>query len=484
MKKFQLLSILLSCTLFLSTCLTIPVSANSAQTSWSGVSSTGAVCQAENSPLEVKKEVLTFDLPDFPYPDEPSMDLTEYHNSFTAEYTFFNPSEYTITASLLFPFGTWPSYVSSYDDSNYATFYADLEKYNVTVDGVPIEKEIRHSLNSYDFVLDRHLKQLQDHYREDDFFKPDIPVTHQVFQYSQISESDLWTASIGITMDATEDFCLYFPEQNSLWENEDGTFSPRSSLMDTHGTLNLYTIGELPEDPPEWEIQDGEGNPISGKIKMTSSETMTLEEMVLQNWTETCGISKIDWYNAMLEQLILTRESCPYKGLIPTDYWIMQPMNDLLMCWYSYEITLEPGQELVNTVTAPLFPDIDLSNSAPVCNYEYLLSPAKTWNSFSSLDIRIRTPYCLIESTLGDWDLDEEGYFLHLDGLPDKELALVLSTDAIPDPSNYSGVTVYGEKENDYTEDTSFSPILIVAVVVFVLLAFVLLLLFLRKRKI
>ena len=52
--------------LVLATALVVPVSANSAQTHWRGVDSTGAVVVGESSPIEVTKEVLTFDISDFP----------------------------------------------------------------------------------------------------------------------------------------------------------------------------------------------------------------------------------------------------------------------------------------------------------------------------------------------------------------------------------------------------------------------------------
>ena len=48
--------------LLLATTLVVPAYANSAQTHWRGVDSTGAVIMGENCPIEVTKEVLTFDI--------------------------------------------------------------------------------------------------------------------------------------------------------------------------------------------------------------------------------------------------------------------------------------------------------------------------------------------------------------------------------------------------------------------------------------
>ena len=52
--------------LLLATTLVVPAYANSAQTHWRGVDSTGAVVVDGNCPIEVTKEVLTFDISEFP----------------------------------------------------------------------------------------------------------------------------------------------------------------------------------------------------------------------------------------------------------------------------------------------------------------------------------------------------------------------------------------------------------------------------------
>ena len=103
MKKKHLLSIVFY-SMILSMFCSINASANSAQSQWSGISASGTMCQDDNSPIEVRHENLIFHLPSFPNPH--SFDFTEYSSSVTAEYTFYNPSEYTITAKLFFPFGT------------------------------------------------------------------------------------------------------------------------------------------------------------------------------------------------------------------------------------------------------------------------------------------------------------------------------------------------------------------------------------------
>ena len=84
-----------------------PAYANSAQRHWSGTDVTGAVVTGEDCPIVVERELLTFDVQEFPeqyYPDTDS--FLAYTGKVTAEYTFRNPADYTVTATLVFPFGT------------------------------------------------------------------------------------------------------------------------------------------------------------------------------------------------------------------------------------------------------------------------------------------------------------------------------------------------------------------------------------------
>ena len=78
-----------------------------------------------------------------------------------------------------------------------------------------------------------------------------------------------------------------------------------------------------------------------------------------------------------------------------------------------------------------------------VYEYAYLLSPATTWSEFGSLDITINTPYYLTESTIDGFEKTEDGYLLHLDGLPEGELIFSLSTEENPTKEDNSGVGLF-----------------------------------------
>ena len=85
--------------------MVLPAFANSAESYWEGVSASGVLVTDGECPLVVEHETLTFDIAAFP---SPYSNNEGYGASVSAEYTFYNPSDMTVTANLLFPFGIDP----------------------------------------------------------------------------------------------------------------------------------------------------------------------------------------------------------------------------------------------------------------------------------------------------------------------------------------------------------------------------------------
>ena len=108
------------------------------------------------------------------------------------------------------------------------------------------------------------------------------------------------------------------------------------------------------------------------------------------------------------------------------------------MRWYEYEISIGPGECIVNTVTAPIYPSINSDYEPPIYEYTYLLSPAQTWAEFGTLDIVVNTPYYMTVSGLEGFKWNNPGYELHLDGLPEGELTFTLCAEQEPDAPYYA----------------------------------------------
>ena len=411
----------------------VPYYANSAQTQWTGVDATGAMIIGEDCPIVVEKEVLTFDIEEFPanyYRD--LADYLTYSGRVTAEYTFYNPADYEVTATLLFPYGKLPDYAGYYFDQDTGKYVydADADKYIITIDGKEISATVRHTLSyCYDqFVLEEDLPKVIDGYISDDFYLPDLPVYCVTYNVSELNQK---TATVALKWngDATK--------TKLIVEGASGGTSHSNSIelscwAENNSQIRVWIFGEYRE-LPQWNVYKNGAckELVAGKVELASKnavEQMTLKEYIMQDFNVESGILESDWYNAKIQEL---KENEWNYGVIRNDRGVGGLERNLLR-WYEYKITLEPGQRIVNTVTAPMYPSINLRYEPDIYSYTYLLSPAQTWKEFGTLDIILKTPYYVTESTIEGYEKNESGYQWKLSGLPKGELVFTLSTDENP----------------------------------------------------
>ncbi len=435
----QIMAICMSVILMLGACA-VPVYANSAQTQFEGVDSTGAIMTDSESPIIVERELLTFDIAEFPKDYYSTKnDYLEYGAKVTAEYTFYNPSEYSVTAKLLFPFGNAPHYVGGeYDDAGNYTVFDDTSKFDITVNGEVVEKKIRHTLSSQheQFKLEQDLALISDDFVSDNFYKTDLSVTKYVFKISGVDIEQYKSADVGFDVPkGIGSYLIYFPEQNGAHTQDNGEMRIHTGVEKNEREFELYVFGTPLSEMPDWKVYENGGvednEEISGTVTLVSTETTTFKEFALSNRSETSVVSESDWYNALVSEL---KDSIQHSGEYPIvdAYRYERGFDNCLMRWYEYEITLAPGERIVNAVTAPMYPAINLGYEPDIFKYTYLLSPAKTWKSFGELEIAINTPYYITESNIEGFTKTDNGYSLKLNGLPDGELTFTLSTSAEP----------------------------------------------------
>ena len=454
MKK--LLSCLLAAAL-LAGVLSVPASANSAQTRWRGVAASGAAVTEEDCPLEVEQEILTFDLAEFPENYYGSLsDYLDYGGKVTAEYTFRNPAEYDVEATLVFPFGKYPDYIySTTDDAkNQEAKAADLLKYGVTVNGEAAETRLRHTLSDAysDFDPETDIARLNDSYMKDEFFNPDLTVTKLCYTYDDKTLASPATAAFKWSpSDHTK--VLLCNQSGGQRDEEDNLLI--DTWVDTEEGITLYVFGDASFEP-EWKIYENGAceTEIEGTVTLVSSETMTYKEFALQKYDAESGISETDWYNAMTADLIRSDREWGTSVKNDEGETETEPGGVLSCCahdfdltgsllrWYEYELTVPAGETVTNTVTAPMYPAINSAYTSPLFTYTYLLSPAKNWADFRLLDIRINTQSYLIESSLSGFEKTEAGYTLLLDSLPEEELTFVLCAEEDPTPASAGGVHI------------------------------------------
>ncbi len=446
-KNISRITATIICVITLIGIFALPISANSAQTWFYGVDSSGAIMPDTESPVIVEKELLTFNINEFPsnyYTDEE--EYLQYSASVSAEYTFYNPSDYTVTAKLLFPFGNSPSYSDGYFDEKTGKYlpFDDTGKFDITLNGEAIEKKIRHTLSDLysQFELESDLALIVDGFADDDFYKSDLTVTRYKFEVSGVDTQKYTAATVGFDIsEGLGNYRICFPDQNGSHLQKDGDMRLNMFVMENGTTFELYVFGEPLSVMPEWQAyKDGgveDREKIDGRVELTSTETMTFKEFALSNRSLLSEVSENDWYNALLAEI---RGDEKYSGY-PIIYLnrFFNNFDKCFMRWYEYEITLAPGERIINTVTAPLYPSIDMGYSPAIFKYTYLLSPAKTWKSFGELKIVINTPYCMTKANFEGYEKIESSYLLTLDGLPEGELEFTLSTSESPVKRKSSG---------------------------------------------
>lgn len=410
------------------------VSANSAQTEWEGAAPGGIVVSDSECPLIVENELLTFDIQKFPETFYESLDeYLAYSGKVTAEYTFYNPSDYTVRATLAFPFGKAPDYGYIYDyDTGESCLDADASLYSITADGQELDKKLRFTFQESGeaFDLDEELNKLEQGIVKDEFYRPDMPVTKYTYEFKGIDNETYNAAQAMAVIDDWSGRTKYFFGDTGGYS--DLTEHVEVSVWAENGhEFTFYVIGDEPEEMPEWAIYaDGTlEKEIDGVAVEKSAEKFTLEEFAQLICGTAESANSAALYNAVIAMLNQSEQRC---GVIMNDFyeaWLLES----LMRWYEYEIILEPGQRLVNRVEAPIYPAVSGTGESAEYTYTYLLSPASTWKEFGSLDVEIDTPFYLTDSEPGGMEEREGGYSLALESLPEGELVFSLRSSNRPE---------------------------------------------------
>lgn len=439
MKKLITLAVASVCVLSFSL-LAVPASANSAQTQWRGTDATGAIVTGEDCPLVVEHELLTFDIAQFPESHYREVsDYLSYTGKVTAEYTFYNPSDYSVDATLVFPFGAIPDYGHLQDnETGKRLLYSDTEKYDITVDGAAIEKTLRHTLTFWgdQFELDEDMAKLHDGFMVDPFYSPDMPVTRYTYMPSAVDTETYRAANAAFILSADPAKTRVYMEGQNGGTLLDGAVQ-MEGWVEPDEPFVVNVIGEPLAQMPDWKIYENGAceKEIEGTMILTNAESTTLKDFLLQEYDPASGILESDWYNAMVTAF----NDFMWKYGAITCSELGFDISKNLMRWYEYEITLDPGETITNAVTAPIYPAIDGDYKPPVYEYTYLLSPAQTWAEFGTLDIVVNTPFYMIQSGTERFEWTNPGYTAYLDGLPDGELTFTLCAEKEPEAPVYLG---------------------------------------------
>lgn len=419
--------------------------ANSAQSSWSGRDAFGAYVKEENCPVTVTGEKLTLRIPDFPQNYYSSKEeFLSYQANVTAEYAFFNPASYDVEMTVVFPFGRRPDYLCGfYNEEGDPVEVDDAARCPITADGKEIEKKIRYTLDRWTSDPSKDIPRLSETRRTSENFSSDTPVT--IYYYRQItteqtSRSSFIAASFKGLGDGAKTKVML--ERASGYDQQEERIGLWGDSSSDPKPFALYVIGEPLSRMPEWNVYENAAckKRTDGYVEQVPQEKLptentTLGELFLSKYSAESGVSETDWFNAVFDAVLedetgLALKSSPYE----------LDVSERLMRWYEYKLSVPAGGSVVNSVTAPLYPTINIRYTPPIYSYTYLLSPASTWADFGNFELNVETPYFITESSLA-CEKTETGYTYSQKGLPAGELTFTMSTSEHPerDSASYGG---------------------------------------------
>ena len=420
--------------------------ANSGPRRWHGTTASGVTYTDADCPLQVEKEVLTFDLSEFPSNNGSLQEYLEYSGQVTADYTFKNPTENEITATLAFPFGREPSYAPSYDSEGNRVNDVDTEKYTVKIDGADAHPTLRHTLCYDGFDFDNDVKRIRDDFATDDFYKTDLPVYKYTFTVTADKKEEFYSVA-EIPFDKTK---IKIASYNYDVAETDGGLNITWYHQTTASTVFYAIGGEIDISEIQWKFYREKyrfvlfGNSYYEKINInnenvnvnvTLSEQVTFKDFALSERQTDSAISEVDYYNGVVDYLnkLSWRKVLRVNCGESFEYYAMR--------WYVYDMTVAAGQTVQNSVTVPVYPTINGAYASNIYRYEYYLSPAAKWASFGEIEIIIDTPNYLVGDG-EDFTKTDDGYKYTASGLPQGELEFSLSAVEDPYSGNFNGTAI------------------------------------------
>lgn len=387
--------------------------ANSAQRYFEGIDSTGALVTMENCPIVVDKEDLDFYVE---YTDDtPSRDDIYYAARFgyvTATYTFRNPSENTINMDVVFPYGYAPKNDKIVE-----------KECSVKVDGEDVAWKKRYTLKEYyRFNAVDDMQLIKDGFDQDEYFYTDKKVYKYVY-------------SVNDNVNGRKLEFQFASSSDRKIVTDYYSYSGSSTLyVDTVGKqeLTFYVIGEDLDLAAceETVINEQKG----GHLTLVSRTEQTFgDELAFINRPKDSDISDVDWYNALSSKFDYVRNVTVFSPQYLTVLGIDGYNGGYeLFRWCQYTLSIAPGQSVVNAVTVPLFPSVDVHYDPDVYEFTYYLSPATTWAGFKDLTVNIHTNGYVLKYKDKGFEKVDGKYTYHTDTLPSGELTFKVCKEEKP----------------------------------------------------
>ncbi len=390
----------------------------------SAVNKGGVYIELDDCPIEVEKEILTFDVNTPPDPFLSAKEIVKnYNDKFTAEYTFYNPTEYDITAKVYFPLDCGASYTRDFVKGTGIIDYLDFDKYSVKLDGKDISATVRNTYSGYTSDMNKFIEDMSNDFTPtEDFIITKHIYTHENFNYGK---DTYYFAYFDWTRESAEDPAIGVKGETALTQKGENSVSFWARILENENVV-VYVFGESDVIPQPWGYNDRDKD---GTVKYLETVKITADEYLREcGWSEETGISLKDRYMLLYQYNEYLKGNDVSDGVVYSYLDFEELMHYGVMKWFEYDITIPAGGRVINTVSAPFYPTVYYQENPYRYQYLYYMSPAKGWADFKNIEIYINTPFEIAENSVDGFEKTENGYYYKGDGLPDGELEFSLYT--------------------------------------------------------
>ncbi len=357
-----------------------------------GTDGVGVIAEEVGENVSVK-ETITFDLRELSSEGD--------YGSAQISYRFTNTGETDETVTLFLPLG------------RAAECETQEAKYALRADGEEISVRRRYTYAGGSAIsLTGDLPCLSEEYKSDGFYRRDTLVTEYVFR----------TEGLDPEKCAGFDFEYCSNPMRTRVAFPDRTYTSVKNGVGCawipvcgEEPVRVYAVGEPLAKYGCSVYKQTTKAPQKTEALPASVAQTCFYDFSMRNYSEENGISRADWYNAFVTAMSAVSDEGAV-GFSPEQFG-----ESSLMKWYEYSLTVPAGGSVVNTVTQPLRPDVD-TRKGNRYDYGFLLSPARKWETYEGIEIRILTEYNLGASSL-EFTREEDGYYLTRDVLPQCELS-------------------------------------------------------------
>ena len=366
--------------------------------------------------LALEDTELEFDISDLP---DGVMDdaeqLLAYGAQVRATYTLYNPTDRTVTEQLAVPLRCYP-YFDRTENQN-----ADAYKFTVEINGQKAQTDQRHTyyVDPYYYVqslagdtqhLAIGLAYLSDARAANPVLQPDAPV--YVYTYlATLASDDAEDKSFEVSgsVKADPDTCAVLTDLIVTdVQGEQATLYRHVYMSEELTVCSVGAdVGEI-----DWLASDYKGNQVEAGVTLTSRQSMTLYEYVMQGYDPECGASEQDYFLAVMAYADLKREQ-DSAFIRFGDAIALEPYN--LIPWQLFDVTLAPGERASVTVTAPIYPCIHDYYHPPVYTYAFAMTQDDAWSACGTTRVRVNTDLLLCKRErmlpeIGEYTETEDGY--------------------------------------------------------------------------